>query len=496
MVVWRKCKHLSSWLSVWIPQAERNILRALLKQEDLKPHHQILSAMAGQPYAIEYGPSTAVLLARTLDIAGDGKRAIAVLGAAVVRYPDDPWTNFELATFLIKADPPQTDESIRFYTAARALRPESGLDMAQILEGQGRDNEVEMLLHDLVRRNPRRFLFLFNFFRVLCKRGKMDEARSIAERMTGLFLYSLERAPGNARAAKDLAALLRVIGDPFVSIAALREALRILPNEPALHFELAEALGRTGDRDGEIAELRKAIRIESGRRDELKQAIAVNAKVAAPSGPKNQVAEALGVKEGMEPVDEVREVEVDNAFFQGFIQGSGKGLPQDIRRGHLALGIALAETGDPREAITAYKEAIRLDEISNLASKAVLYGSLGSTRRLTGDLTGAIAAYREAIRLGVVDPEWTIESRYGLAMALVESGDVPSAINEFRAAIRQEALGRVAPDHLLEPIMPPTPQTERLDRVVADRLLQGIFLAQRSENVIGGASPPWGKGEQ
>ena len=116
------------------PDPERNSLRALLKQADLKSHRQMLTTMAGDSEGDRVRPLDSIA---TCSIAGPRRRterAIAILRAAVIRYPGDPWTNFELATLLIKAEPPQTDESIRFYTAARALKPESGFDLAEILE--------------------------------------------------------------------------------------------------------------------------------------------------------------------------------------------------------------------------------------------------------------------------------------------------------------------------------------------------------------------------
>ena len=75
---------------------ERNRLRALLEQADLKTQLQTLGAMTRKIKLVEFGPSTALLFARLLNSAGDTKNAIAVLRAAVVRYPADPWTNFEL----------------------------------------------------------------------------------------------------------------------------------------------------------------------------------------------------------------------------------------------------------------------------------------------------------------------------------------------------------------------------------------------------------------
>ena len=459
------------------PEPQRNSLRALFQHSDLKPQRKMLTAMSVQAKAIEFGPSSALLLSRLLNMAGDGSGAVAILRAAVIRYPDDPWTNFELARLLMKAQPPQDDESIRFYTALRALRPESGFDMVEILERLGRNEEVEMLLRDIVRRSPKRFLFLSHFFHALSKSGATDEARSVAERMTAPFLDALIQGAGNAQ---DLRALLRVIGDPTVSINTLHRAIRILPNEPELHFELARALGQVGDQEGEIAELREAIRTESLPRQEVKHSIDVHAVVPALSQTNVQGGQAVGATNEMEPDDGVLEAELDNAYFQGLSQGSGLRFPEDIDRGHLALGTALAEFGDIVEAIKSYEEAIRRDEISNLDSKTVLYGSLGAARRLRGDLPGAITAYREAIRLAKIQPEKAIEFRYGLALVLAESGDIPGAVFELRAAIRLLRADRVTPDALLPP-MPPTPIPSRLDRVISDRLLKAIIVRKCRE---------------
>lgn len=60
----------------------------------------------------------------------------------MIRYPADAWTNFELATLLNRAQPRKLDEAIRYYTVARALRPDSGWDLAQVLQQQGRDDEA------------------------------------------------------------------------------------------------------------------------------------------------------------------------------------------------------------------------------------------------------------------------------------------------------------------------------------------------------------------
>ncbi|MFI5454218.1 MAG: protein kinase [Isosphaerales bacterium] len=419
---------------------ERNRLRALLKQADLKSQLQTLGAIARQTKLVEFGPSTALLLARSLHRAGDAKNAIAVLRAAVVRYPGDLWTNYELATLLSNADPPQADESIRFYTAARALRPETGWYLAEILQKQGRDDEAEALLVELARLDPVPTPYLLELPKLLCKRGKKDEARSVVERMIAPFRERLRQEPNDAltfrrialvlflsddwpgavapyreaarldpkdaECRRELGFLLFIQRDLPGAIAAYREAIRIDPTRVSDHYALAAALERTGDEVGEIAELREAIRIERLRQDP-------------------------GLL---------------------FDPGTFDDLYLEMATGYLD-GMYQVYLGDG-----GYK--------------------LGSALRLTGDLPGAIAAYREAIS---GNPELTIEARYGLGMTLAESGDVPGAIAAFREAIQHDHRHQVGPFRLLRAIL----MAQRPDEAIA--ALRRVREQARDDGTIGRA---------
>jgi eukaryotic-like serine/threonine-protein kinase len=278
------------------PSPERNRLRALLMQTDLKSHRQNLATMARQTELVVFGPSSALLLSRLLNSAGDAKNAIAVLRAAVVRFPGDPWTNYELATFLSNTEPPQADESIRFYTAARSLRPETGWDLAEVLHKQGRDDESEALLSELARIDPEPTRNLLQLSTVLRRRGKVDEARIVVDRMIAPYRERAKREPDNSPAhrriaillllshdlsgaatayrqaarvnpndaacRRELGAVLHRMGDLPAAIAAFRDANRIDPMCVSDHYALAAAMEQSGDRIGVIAELREAIRIE------------------------------------------------------------------------------------------------------------------------------------------------------------------------------------------------------------------------------------------
>ena len=296
---------------------ERNRLRAFLKNADLKTHLPVLGAMAQQSTFVEFGPSTVLLLARMFNRAGDAKSAVAVLRAAVVRYPGDVWTNTELATLLRQTQPSEFDEAIRYYTAARALRPETGLDLAYLLELAGRDHEAEAVNRELTRQNPKNVICLFTFLRSLRRNGKVDEARSVAQRITAPLRDKIGREPNNVSYRRELGQLLWVTGDAHAAITELREAVRIDSNDassqqhlglifrrqdnlPAAiaayraatridpsdedsHYHLASALELSGDREGQIAALREAIR--AGRKCETERNNRCSPKARVPMSP-------------------------------------------------------------------------------------------------------------------------------------------------------------------------------------------------------------------
>ena len=316
------------------PDVERNRLARLLRQPELKKHRQTLNAMASQAKVIDYGPSTILLLARLLEQAEDEMNAITVLRAAVVRYPGDLWTNIELARLLRSAQPPQPDEAIRYYTAARALRPETGFDLAGVLEMQGRHDESEALYREQVRRNPENPMMLLSLLSSLQHNGKVDEARSLAERIVTPYRDRVKRQPSSIAAHQRLGVFLWTTGNSMDAIAAAREAVRLFPKDanPYLslgkmllaqddvagavaayrdairidpanvdsHYILASVLWRSGDRQGEIAALRGAIRIESAPQRPKSQAVVIDESDGDHNFIRGQALQAVGVKEESE----------------------------------------------------------------------------------------------------------------------------------------------------------------------------------------------------
>ena len=156
--------------------------------------------------------------------------AESVLRTAQQRHPRDVWVNYELGTVLEKLS--RRDEAIRFYTAARSIRPETAHELAHALE----------------------------------KRGDSDEAIAV-------FRDLNELRPGNARHLGCLGKVLKAKGlsreadEAFeAAVAAGREAVRLKPDDASAHLALGYGPQRQGKLDEAIAEFRDGDPAQARRR--------------------------------------------------------------------------------------------------------------------------------------------------------------------------------------------------------------------------------------
>ncbi len=157
-------------------------------------------------------------------------QAEALLRKAQRRHPNDFWLNYWLSVVAISAcsphKPPQWEESIRFATAAVALRPES----------------------------PRAHMWLAFLLRA---KGQLDEA--IAEHREAIRLKK-----DYSWAHHDLACTLDAKGRLDEAIAAYREAIRLKNDCPATHQNLVSCLARNGRLNEAVAAYREAIQFTKG----------------------------------------------------------------------------------------------------------------------------------------------------------------------------------------------------------------------------------------
>jgi len=106
------------------------------------------------------------------------------------------------------------EEAIRYYTAARSIRPETAHELAHALKHKGEMDEATAVFRDLERLRPKNAVHLICLARSLRIQGRSKEAA----------------------AALDAA------------FAVLNEAILIRPDDYLIHFDLAgRSSGSSGD---------------------------------------------------------------------------------------------------------------------------------------------------------------------------------------------------------------------------------------------------------
>ena len=205
-------------------------------------------------------PSASILqFASALREAGDPAATVSVLESAAQFYPDDVWINYNLAEVLAEL-PSRREEAVRYYTAARALRPESAHNLGHLLDRMGRGSEAIATFRALVKVRPTEARNIGCLATILLGRQQREEGLKTLDQAIAAARETIRRRPSDAGESHVLGYLLAARDDPDGAIAAYREALRIEPGHAGAVTNLVTVLRDRGDQDGIIALLRTAIR--------------------------------------------------------------------------------------------------------------------------------------------------------------------------------------------------------------------------------------------
>ena len=228
------------------PDPYRDRFRTILLAEDRKPQAEALKALAAAPEAAELPAPTAVLLGQTLADIGQAEAAVALLRTAAGRHPGDVWVNYALAGALDKLRPSAREEAVRYYTAARALRPETAHELAHLLERMGRGAEAEAVFRDLTDRRPENARHLGCLGTHLKESGRAADAAPILDRAVAAAREAIRLQPDDAAAHYNLGVALDGQGKLDEAVAEYREAIRLQPDFAEAHFNLGIALATRG----------------------------------------------------------------------------------------------------------------------------------------------------------------------------------------------------------------------------------------------------------
>jgi len=348
-------KHFLAVASAADPDAAMARARMVLERRD----RQELLALAASEEAFRMLPPTLEVLGYALQEAGAAEQAVGLFREAQRRWPEDFWTNQNLANFLQFGQPPRLEEAIRYYIAAVALRPDSCKSHASLgyVLSCTKDHDGAIAhLRKAIQIDPRFFHPYNNLGHAL--RAKGDLAGAIAAYQTAIDLD-----PKSAGAHTNLGVVLREKKDLNGAIAAHLKAIDLDPRFATAHYNLGNALQAKGDGEGAIAAYYKAIDLD----------------------PRFAFAHAsLGG------------ILFEKKDLNGAIAAYRKALAIEPQRAgvHYWLGRALADKRDFDEAIVEYRKATRLDP-----KNARFHAYLGEALANKGDPNGAIAELSKATHL-------------------------------------------------------------------------------------------------
>jgi serine/threonine-protein kinase len=366
-------------------------------------------------------------LVRALQVAGEHREAEEMLRAAVRARPQEVVLHHALGQLL--EEQKRWRDAVESHSAARALRPDLGIHLAEALREDGRTDEAAALLQVLLREQPENPHLFNRLGYQLAQQGRYAEAAAA-------FLEATRLQPNEPTAHSNLAAALYYQGKVKEAEAPCREALRLRPRFATAYNNLGSALH--GQRKfKEAAEAFRAVlqlqpddptahnNLGNALRDQGK---AVEAAAA--------YREALRLQPNLpEAHNNLGSLLRDGGRFREAEEACREAirLKPDFPLAHFSLGGVLRDQGKLKEAVAAYREAIRLRP-----DYAKAYNNLGIILRVQGDLEAAVAAHREAIRLNPGLPE----AHNNLGVALCQKGKFAEGEAAYREAIRLE------PDHL------------------------------------------------
>jgi eukaryotic-like serine/threonine-protein kinase len=421
----------AKWTRQVADRADRNEWRLALRAALWSHDAAAIRRMSAVPLPEGLPSSTLILFAEALKGAGDSTRAIEVLRQGLERSPDDFWLHFALASYLSRQGPEGQQEAIRYYTAARALRPRSAavhVNLGATLKAQKKLPEAIAAYREAIRLQPDLVQAHYNLGRALHAQGKLPEA-------IAAFEEAIRCNPDYILAHDELARALHDHGQLAEAVVAYGNAIRLQPNDPVIHNNLGNTLQMQAKLLEAVAAYREALRL----------------KPDYPEASCNLGNALRGMRKLPEAVEAFRTAIRHRPNFAGAHRGLAMTL-HDMRKlpeavasygeairlrpnsadAHNGLGAALNDQGKLPEAVAAYREAIRLQP-----TFAEAHSNLGIALSAQRKWPNAIAAFQEAIRC---KPAFAY-AHHNLGLALSATGKLSEAITSYRDALR------LRPDH-------------------------------------------------
>jgi tetratricopeptide (TPR) repeat protein len=267
--------------------------------------------------------------------------------------------------------------------------------------------DLESIWKDTIEKNPSSWLAHNNLGFALAGQGRIDEAIE-------QYYQSLRWKSDYAEAHLNLGVVLYGRGKVEESISHYREALKSDPSLAVAYRDLGIALVSQGRLEEGIACYLTALKIKPGD-------AAAHNNLGWALQRQGQVAQAIA------HYQEALRLDPGSDMARGNLAAALRSGGQDSAEVHYITGMELSRQGREEEAISQYREALRLRP-----DFAEAHNNWGVALAGSGRLDEAVAQYREALR---IKPDLA-EARQDLGLALVREGRLDEAIVQFREAVK------------------------------------------------------------
>lgn len=315
------------------------------------------SADEGGPAPGVESPSPSLLIALAERYKSLGGDPTPFLRRVQQAYPSDFWSNFRLGLALTPGDP---GESVRYFQASVALRPNLGLARLNLGVSLAKTGDMDGALTELgksVELSPDMSATHNNYANALLSVGRRDEA--LAE-----YRRAVELDPEYASARSNLGKILIDSGRPAEALEHFRVAVEGDPKFANAQTNMGLALHMLGRTDEAMPYLRRALELEPDNTAAL-----INLSLALRS--KGQIEESrVSIERAVELKPDDAEIRFYYANFlasQNDAEGAREAYEQSLRldprfvRSLLALGVMEGEARDFDAAVARFRAAVEID---------------------------------------------------------------------------------------------------------------------------------------